>query len=201
MIRGGEVGCAHSHQRVYQSIVENDIPFALVCEDDIMPFSPTNCIPNLKKLALLVDAHKHRNLVCHIGLTWYESISRQLIIDCRRFFPRLLPNIWAVKKSTSPVWLAHAYFVTQSAAKSMLNINHKIQFLADDWTAMQRYDAFDYFFVSKPILIPNTSFESNCQIQSDVSIDRPKPSLFLRAAKRICRSLSFFLPWDTLILS
>lgn len=200
LLRGGEIGCAHSHQRVYQSILDNDIPFALVLEDDIIPFLPAY-ISELKKQAEIIDSHKYKSLVCHIGLTWYKATPRQRIIDFSRTFPRFLPNIWSVDMlSTSPLWLSHAYFVTQSAAKGMLKINHKIQYLADDWTAMQRHHAFDYFLITKPVFIPNPSFDSNCQSHNIDSIQYLKSSFFRRFITRLVRELSLFLPWNILFL-
>lgn len=160
-LRGGELGIIQSQQKAYQSIIENNIPLALILEDDVLPNmnwekSLTHIIKNLTLFS------ENKSLICHLGLTYYKTIEKKWILF-KDTFPTFFRDLWLTEPETKGIWLSHAYLITPLAAARMLESNTPIRFLADDWSNFLSQNCFDYFLVSKPIFYQNYTLTSNIQ--------------------------------------
>ena len=114
----GEIGCALSHQRIYQMMVDMNLPNALVLEDDAL------CLPTLPALlddiARIDQPHKPRVYLLTPPIQYVEN--RALSVrGVRRFF------------KAARIDLAVGYVVNQAGARTLLKINSPILFEADRW--------------------------------------------------------------------
>lgn len=144
-----EIGCAISHCRIYEEIVDKKIDKALIFEDDIEinieKFLQTYALlekdQNSEYVSLNYDvfdtAWREIHLWEHGGLTWFQKITRAVPVYLYRpieilqqwywnaFWPTLLPVL-------RPLHLAWCYFVTYEWAKKLLATQwKKIQYLTD----------------------------------------------------------------------
>ena len=112
----GEVGCALSHQKIYRKIIEEDIPYALILEDDvILPDDISELLHNIK-----IDTHK-------------PNVT--LLSRVNKFITRPTKHInskYALHKAHQAT-TAHAYISNKKAAKNMLDFLYPIWMVADKW--------------------------------------------------------------------
>lgn len=149
----GEIGCADSHLRIYEKMTENNIDIALILEDDIV------VDPRISEAIKLAESNIKNFDWLHLNYIkpgrpllkyWYEGTKEQFVRS--RFsifyslakFPYLLllslyEKILVFIHNESPfimtpkrqVHLTGAYFITQSGARKILEINRPIQHVAD----------------------------------------------------------------------
>lgn len=119
-LSNGEVGCALSHALLYKKIVDENIPHAVILEDD--------ALPNTEFAALIKD----RTLLTipEIGLATfcYQPIS---VWRWSRLV--LTPSIHAWRPMEHP-WLTSCYYLTQALAADLLGCALPVSRVAD-WPA------------------------------------------------------------------
>lgn len=102
----GEVGCALSHLGVYRAMLEQDLPHALILEDDAKLGADVPAV--LDALAQQVSPDEPVvTLLTHID-RYYKRSARPLTAH------------HDVVKLANYQWLAHGYFVTRAAARRMV---------------------------------------------------------------------------------
>ena len=111
-LRVGEIGCALSHLSVYRKMIDRQIQYALVLEDDVV--LADNFIDIVEKAvgALIID----KPMVILLS-----ALSTSDTFKCA--------GLQKVKKA----WGADAYLITLPAAKSILHANYPIVIPADQW--------------------------------------------------------------------
>jgi glycosyl transferase, family 25 len=119
-----EIGCALSHLRVYQTMIERDLPWALVFEDDAAPGPDT---PRVLAAVASQTAPDERAVVL---LTHVDKYTRR--------GTRPLPDGRFTARPYGYWWRAHGYFVTQAAARSLLAGLQPISAAADHWIEFER---------------------------------------------------------------
>lgn len=112
--RPGEIGCTLSHQKCYRKIVEEDIPYALILEDDII--EPENITLIFEVLERLMS-EKEPRIILASGWFWYYSTST-------------LSGNYKLAK-VYDAFLTHAYLINQAAARIL--VEKRPYILADDW--------------------------------------------------------------------
>ena len=117
----GEVGCSLSHNAIYNKIVKDKIPYALILEDDI--------ILNEKLPLFLENIEKHLkgNMVINISrCDVYKKKNQKKVFE--NFYlvsPRYIKY--------GGIACACGYIVTLDAAKIMQDYNKPVYFPADAW--------------------------------------------------------------------
>ncbi len=115
-IKVGHQGCASSHLYIYKYIVQNQIPFSLIIEDDV-------CLhPNFNKLFLEAWNNRPKNGILFNFISSYAEINN----DCKNY----LSPTWKEKAGQ----VAAFYIITNEAAEKILLENTKFPILlaADD---------------------------------------------------------------------
>lgn len=154
----GEIGCSLSHRKIYKLMVENNIPLALILEDDIIPVNNfqkniNNVIEELSPLAV-----NGQSFICHMGVTQAPSGSMVFVKRFKNF--RKMKRIWKLNPENSKLWLAHAYLISNSAAEKVLNSESKVSLLADDWSRRVNKGVFQHIFYSIPLFQQDLTIES-----------------------------------------
>ena len=160
-LSAGEIGCTLSHRNIYKYIVENNLPFALVFEDDVLPLPDWHYILHSAiKVAHLMDS-KYATLI-HLGLPNYRSVGKKRIVFMlgKKFIWR--PEFRFVESSLkNKFWLGHSYIITHEAAKRILKTYPLIPCMCDDWQEFYASGCFDSVILTKNAFDQNFNFDSN----------------------------------------
>lgn len=114
-----EIGCALSHISVYRKMIENNIPYALILEDDAL--LSTDLPQVLADLpGKLNQLESHIVILSHVPRYQKHTI-------------RALNNQFKLAKSYKSIGGAYGYFLTQAAAQAMLNYLYPVWSVADKW--------------------------------------------------------------------
>jgi glycosyl transferase family 25 len=119
----GEIGCALSHLSIYKKMVEEDIPCALIMEDDARIFD--EALPaTLSKLAQLYPAQMPAAVLLNHVLR-YDGSTRTPLDDSR--------SVYDAYRGVN----AHAYFITKAAAEILAQNLYPVYVVADKWEYFQ----------------------------------------------------------------
>jgi GR25 family glycosyltransferase involved in LPS biosynthesis len=154
----GEIGCSSSHRKIYKLMVENNIPLALILEDDIIPvkFFQKKINNIIKELSPLVD--DGQAFICHLGVTQSPVGSMVFVRSFKNF--RKMRGIWRLNSENSKLWLSHAYLISNSAAKKILNSEPEVSLVADDWSRRIDNEVFQHIFYSALLFKQDLASES-----------------------------------------
>ncbi len=104
---GGEIGCLLSHLKIYEKMNKENIPYAVILEDDVV-FEP-----EFKSvLEKLCETHVPWDVVRFLGS---EKVYAR---GCRKIAP-LFEKYWMARLPTAPGG-AHGYILTLKAARIMI---------------------------------------------------------------------------------
>jgi len=121
-----EIGCVLSHLKCYQYIAANNLAGALILEDDIILYPQA------------------RNCFARLGAHYKSTDNKVVFFQYHKNYARfskslqLLPThkIYPIQ----PLWVnancAHAYYITQQAARSLSNYYQKITHPIDCWNKL-----------------------------------------------------------------
>ena len=110
----GEVGCTMSHQKCYQKIVDCNLDYALIFEDDIEIIRPLDgIIQDIEKIM----ANETPRIILLSGWNYFTTKKR---LNESYYLTKVIDG-----------YLTHAYLINKSAA--FLMKQEKPAFLADDW--------------------------------------------------------------------
>lgn len=126
----GEIGCAESHKRIYQKMIAENIPHAVIFEDDvqidenIFKFLQMykSCVP-LNADIVLLGGHCRKFLRTQKILQFFMLKKTPFIVNGRRA---------KIGKSYAQSGGSHAYYITQSGAEKMSQLQSpRICWVAD----------------------------------------------------------------------
>lgn len=121
----GEIGCALSHVSIYRKMVEEDIPMALILEDDAHILDP-DLAATLAGLAQACSPHEPvAVLLSHVPR--YDA-HRKTPLDGGRALHDAYRGV-----------CAHGYVVTQAAAAILLKNLYPVHVVADKWEYVQQH--------------------------------------------------------------
>ena len=143
-LNAGEVGCALSHRKVYERLLQENAPYALVVEDDI----------SIQRDLNLIDFRK-------INTVLSSSRPRALMLSGDYCYYRKKPVI----RIYSAVG-AYAYIINKAAAKLILTKVHPCC-VADDWLYYKR-KGLQLFAIYPYMIDANVNMEL---LSSDVKQD------------------------------
>lgn len=172
-LTGGEIGCADSHKAIYRYMVGNNIPLALILEDDVVAMK--NWKNKLEKIILELKSIKSDiSYVCNIGIDYYRSVPQNIIF--RSLSPlNFFKKIREVNFSKTDLWLTHSYLINLHGAKNLLHKNDRYQTTCDDWKFFYSDKILEYIFISDCIFIQNQNLDSNIrerEIINNTEIDK-----------------------------
>ena len=179
MVRA-EIGTTLSHIGIYRQMVENNIPCAVILEDDILLAEDFGALLQTDGAQSLSSLFKPEQAVM-VQMTHVMRAYRQGAIQ---FGKR------EVVRPHGGVWLTSGYFITLAAAKNLLREMYPVWMVADHWRCFEREGLLTLY-----ALTPNAVWESELSLVSDIAPERrarrrDKKTLFDRL-KRI---------WDTTIV-
>lgn len=117
-----EIGCYMSHAKVWQNIVDHNIPTALILEDDAVPVKGCKAIvceldPALFNLDILrLHILKEREV---ISKGWLKQSGLERFNQHSLFF------------QSGPVWSMAAYLITRNGARTLLKSTSRIRWPVD----------------------------------------------------------------------
>jgi glycosyl transferase, family 25 len=124
-----EIGCGLSHIKAYRKIVENNIPYAIVMEDDILMSSYFNDI--LPDVINWVDPDKSQIVLFTPCFSYCKKDGVKLGKPYQSYTTlgpqHYLYPAWGV------TWYAACYLVTNKAAQNLMNNLYPVFQLADAW--------------------------------------------------------------------
>lgn len=150
----GEIGCALSHIFIYKKMVSENIPLALICEDDINLHKDTGLI--LEGLEKIANPGKKQAFLFFNSERKYAN--RRFDISQEYFF-----NECHGPRST------HGYVITIAAAKAMLSINYPLTMSADDWMHFYYLGHIKTYSINKGII---TTYDDIDRLHSTLQADR-----------------------------
>lgn len=115
VLNAGEVGCALSHRKIYETILKREDPYALVLEDDIDIQRDLNLMP-IEMIDRIMLSSKPRVLMLSGDFSFYSN--------------KPVTRIYSAVG-------AYAYFINKTAARQILN-RIKPSCVADDWAYYKR---------------------------------------------------------------
>ncbi len=129
----GAIGCALSHLSVYQKMIDDNIPFALVLEDDV---HISESLPHL--LPMLVEQLTQQEI-----LLLYASSFQKIIFPAAQVTSVHQTYSLAVPKQLETITSAGAYLLSRKVAQNMANSILPIRATADSWGYYQKKGAFE----------------------------------------------------------
>lgn len=152
LLKRGVYGCLLSHLSIYKDIIANNIPFALVLEDDVEISdklkSKLDKIGNSIRegeVILLFLQNNHTNIV----------FSEQHAISLGDAYQLVYPM------SAVMLGSAAGYVVTKQAAQCLVDMAFPIRYAADDWGAFYEEKAVATVRCVTPFLVKPAGLKSN----------------------------------------
>lgn len=190
----GEVGCALSHKNIYKKIIDQNIPWAIIFEDDISIKHDFYDVFMQK-----IDTFDSNNiyilgaqegLVCndYVILSKTDSI----ILNEKIRFGKAID-------SERYIFRTAAYLISKKVAENILNFTENRFCLADDWSCFKKNNLFkDLYlsnFISHPIELGQQSLlelERNNSIKKNWKTNNPKIYKFLKKIYVHYRKFKYF---------
>ena len=154
-VNAGEVGCALSHRKAYETLLQSEDPYALVLEDDITIIRDLQAL-DLTQIDGVLNVSEPRALMLS-GDYWYYR---------KQPVTRLFSAVGA-----------YAYLINRAAARKILSIIPP-RCVADDWMFYKRKGV--KLFAVHPYMVDanmNMDLLSSDVKQDNWSIDRSRMSL------------------------
>jgi len=147
-LKPGELGCLLSHRAVYQHIVDQGLPFALILEDDARLASETQSV-----LEALLAKNIPFDLIRLLG-------SPKVARKTHRKILKLYGDFWLVRLLTTPGG-AHATLVSQEGARKLLKHLARFAFPIDTILGRTWETGLNVYSVQPGLAVQDLSFESS----------------------------------------
>lgn len=118
-IRPGEIGCTLSHQKCYRKIIDEQLPCALILEDDLLPGADFDSLISL--LEPLLSTPEPRVILLSGDFWWLTSRP----LDDTHRLARLFDG-----------YMTHAYLINRAGACRIFD--DRPGYIADDWRYLIR---------------------------------------------------------------
>jgi glycosyl transferase family 25 len=166
-----EIGCALSHLAVYRKVVAENLPGALILEDDAKLSGDTLTVAN--RLSALIPPDEARVV---------------LLNHVPRYLRRSRMPLTATHSLVQPhslCWCAHGYFVTRTAAARLLDKLHPVWITIDHWRRVQETDAVTVSAVT-PFVVSLAPAAEHSSIANRGVKERGLAGGLLRLRRRYC---------------
>ena len=174
MVRG-EIGTSLSHVNIYRQMVEQQIQYAVVLEDDVELAPDFSRV--LSQLPDLVASTEPAMVqLTHVERAYTKSA--QPLGEHRLMRPH------------GGVWLTSGYFITLAAAQRLLNALYPVWTVADHWRNFEAKGLLTLY-----ALTPNPVWESELSRASYIAPERRR-----RRKDRKTLADRLYLLWDTAVV-
>lgn len=148
----GEIGCAISHIKVYEHMVENNIESAIILEDDAIVSQ------HFKEIVedTLNKINKNHELIFFDHGKVKSHFFKKQIVEGYRLAHYKTPS----KNSRRCIIYATAYLITLSGAKKLLNYAYPIRLPADYLTGLIQKTRVDTYGVEPPCVFRGLNSDS-----------------------------------------
>jgi len=154
----GEIGCALSHIGIYQEMVKQGIPHAVILEDDVRLADDAG---------RLLDRNDPDSLPRLLPADSAAMVQLTYVRRVYRYGGRDAVGGRRVMRPHRKVWRASAYFITLEAARRMADALYPVWTVADHWHRFQRLK-----LVKLHALVPNCAWESEYSALSAIEPER-----------------------------
>lgn len=161
LLKKGVYGCALSHLAIYKRMVEDNIPFACVFEDDvILDAALKKCLVEIK------DIIKYNEVILlftqnnHTPITFSKINVTKLSGNQMVLYPM----------ASYMLGSAAGYIITKDAAEKMLNEVIPIRYAADDWNAYYELGAVKNIRCVIPFVVKPAGLKSSIDYIESKSI-------------------------------
>lgn len=148
----GEIGCALSHLKIYQKMINEDIKYALILEDDAL--CSDEFLKYLNQIEQFLKTKKDYELVC--VMYKMDEYFKNLTIKISDNI-----NIYKFAKGTG----TYGYIITKKAAKKLIKINTPLILEADCWVQFFKMDKLKIYCLDKNIIETSDPFGINSSIE------------------------------------
>lgn len=159
----GEIGCALSHQKIYQKIVDSNIEAAMILEDDIIFTREASDVLEKIKPA----SHRPEVILFSRANSYLSSPVSHLTHK-------------HTLHKTLQATTTHSYVINHKAAQSLLKNLHPIWITADKWTLFEEHAFVSVFSViPHPVQLSEEDSQSTINGNNDMSeIARQKKAIW-----------------------
>jgi GR25 family glycosyltransferase involved in LPS biosynthesis len=179
-LSASELGCNLSHRRIYQNIVENSLPYAVIFEDDVLPLPNWSVVLN-NAIEKINSFEAEQAILIHMGHPGFRSIARSRVAFVNSLGVSICPEIRIVKyKSDDVFWFSHAYIITLEAARRILETYPRISCMCDDWRNFYDHGCFDFVFLTECAFWQNFEFNSNLRLRHPLGVFNNKSSNLIK---------------------
>ena len=186
----GEYGCSMSHRKIYNSMIDNNISWALILEDDV-EFN-LNFQKNITDHISDFDENCIYILGCQEGLPSFDHVvlseKKCLELETGVVFRKLL-------KSERYIYRTAAYLISYDVAKRILDFTNDRFCLADDWQIFSKQKLFNDIylsdFVKHPDLLDGQSLIETERLKNskNFSLKNMNIYVYLRNLKKFFRKI------------
>ncbi len=149
LLSPGEVGCALSHLAIYKKIIEENIPYALIFEDDAV-ISPDI----LKVLPEIEKNIKQNQMITLTKCTFSYKKGRIHLYD-----DYYISKPYMIKYGS--IAQAPGYIITKEAAEKIYSFNFPVCVPADNWGWYRKQIDFRGIVPTQTLVHQNMSLESS----------------------------------------
>lgn len=147
-LRLGEIGCLLSHQKIYQKIVDNGIPYALILEDDVAL--------NKDVVRFLQDVSQFPSdweLILLGHYAGHDFNLMQLEVRSPSSFwgrTKVMQGAYQLVRLVRPAYGTHGYLVSQRGAQKLLKALTRFYQPIDHYTGN---DVYTNLYAVEPVLV------------------------------------------------
>lgn len=140
-----EIGCALSHIECYKKIVERNLPGAFIFEDDCKLNKDAPLV--MKDIAHIYESRADEDIIVMLQ---HAEYAQSKVIE------QMSNKKYTIHKSLFPIYASHAYYVTQVAAKNLIEDLLPIDHTLDAWEILAKkrlsriiYNVYPYCVASR----------------------------------------------------
>ncbi|WP_294910488.1 glycosyltransferase family 25 protein [Tatumella sp. UBA2305] len=149
----GEIGCSLSHINLYKRIIDENLPFALIMEDDATFGNElVRFVSEFDNSTYVKDG-----IYLLTGDVSYVENRRETLSEF---------NIYPVRSAIRTT----GYIITHSAAKAMLKLLHPVRFEADMYEVFKKLSGVRIYATIPHIISTNDKDKSKSSIQAERSL-------------------------------
>lgn len=151
----GEIGCALSHQKIYQKMIDENIAYALILEDDAI-FTP-KALNYINKIDQFLSSKNDFEIAVLMQFDKDKAYFKNLKIKVNDEI-----NLYKMAKGMGN----YGYIITQKAAKKLLEINTPLILEADCWVQFNKFNNLQIYCVNENIIKTTDEKSLNSSIGS-----------------------------------
>lgn len=181
----GEIGCALSHQKIYQAIAESSVDYAIIFEDDIQLSDNISAVIEYFKSTAVSLGDKNLYI-----LGGQEGLSSQdLLVRSVKEQINVSNDVSFVKLNDSAKYIYRtcSYVVSRDLAKELKCTYDEAFYIADDWNYLSTLGVFKKLYLTNVAYHPEDLVGSVIEQERQAKQSSWKRSK-LRALLRTCKS-------------